>query len=298
MLTPAQEALLAVMMIVIMFGMGSSLTFKDFRMAMRHPQAVLIGFASQYLFMPLIAFTLAKVLGLSTVHTVSLVLMGCVPGGTTSNIFAYFSRSLLSLSIMMTVCSTLAAVIMVPVILSLYTGDVDAQFRVPPENVASLLFVLLIPTLIGMWLRKANANAGAVSELVGGILGLLVIIYLLVTWLPGGMPLLRETGWEIYVAVIGLGLCGFFIGYWFARATGLNRVKARTVSLETGIQNGPLAFLIVAITFSGSLQEEMLMIPVLYSVFIVITSSFVTIYYRGRNIRDELLRDQAKVEPA
>ncbi|MCC5860012.1 MAG: bile acid:sodium symporter [Ectothiorhodospiraceae bacterium] len=298
MLSPTQEALLAIMMVIIMFGMGSSLTFKDFRIAMRHPQAIMIGFASQYLFMPLIAFTLATVLGLNTVQTVGLVLMGCVPGGTTSNIFAYFSRSLLSLSIMMTVCSTLAAVLMVPVILDFYTGDVDAQFRVPPGNVASLLFVLLIPTLIGMWLRRFNANAGAVSELLGGVLGLLVIIYLLVTWLPGGAPLLRETGWETYAAVIGLGLCGFVIGYWFARATGLNRVKARTVSLETGIQNGPLAVLIVVITFSGQLQVEMMAIPVLYSVFIVITSSFVTLYYRRRNRHDELLRDQAKIEPA
>jgi bile acid transporter len=298
MMTPLEEALLGLMMIFIMLGMGSSLTFRDFGTAIRHPQAIGVGFASQYLFMPLIAFVLAKVCNLSPYQTVGLVLMGCVPGGTTSNIFTYFSRGLLGLSIMMTVCSTLAAIVMVPLILGFYTSDIPGEFLIPPKNVVIILFVLLIPTILGMWLRKASANLGALAELLGSVLGLFVIVFLVLTWIPKNTGLLFSTPPSVYVAVIGLGLCGFVIGYGFARAFRLNPVKARTVSLETGIQNGPLAILIVVLSFSGQTQQEMLLVPVLYSLFIVMTSSLVTLYYRARSVHEELARDQAKVEPA
>ncbi|MFC3853814.1 bile acid:sodium symporter family protein [Salinispirillum marinum] len=298
MLSPLEESLLSIMMVIIMFGMGSSLTFKDFRLALRHPQAIGVGFASQYLLMPFIGFALARLLNLSVEQTVGMVLMGCMPGGTTSNIFAYFSKSLLSLSIMMTICSTLAGFILVPLWMEFYTQGIDDAFRIPPDQIARLLFVLLIPTLLGMWLRRKNANIGAVIELTGGILGAVVIIFLVVTWAPRNWRLLVETSWQVYAAVILLGLIGFLFGYLFSRVLKLNPQKARTVSLETGIQNGPLAALIVIMTFSGETQQLILLIPVMYSLFIVLNSTWVTVFYRRWTRREELARDQAKVEPA
>ncbi len=297
MLTPLEETLLAAMMIIIMFGLGSSLTFKDFRIALRHPHAVLVGFASQYMIMPLIAFGMSRVLQLTPEQTVGLVLMGCMPGGTTSNIFAYFSKSLLSLSLMMTVCSTLGAVIMVPILMELLASGDDA-FRIPPGEIASLLFVLLIPTLIGMWLRRKNANVGAVFELAGGLFGLLVIVFLVVTWVPRNAELLATTSPLVYAGVILLGVIGFAFGYGFARTLRLDPRKARTVSLETGIQNGPLGILIVLVAFSGATEQKVLLIPVMYSLFIVFTSTGATLIYRRITRREELARDQAKVEPS
>ncbi len=297
MLSPLEETLLAVMMIVIMYGMGSSLTFKDFRLSLRHPQAVAVGFASQYLLMPLIAFSLSRFLGLTGPQTVGMVLMGCMPGGTTSNIFAYFSKSLLSLSIIMTVCSTLAAVVMVPILMEFYTAGIDDALRIPPSEIISLLFVLLIPTLLGMWMRRKNANVGAVSELIGSVIGVIVILFLVLTWAPRNWQLLMDTPWQVFAAVILLGLVGFTFGYLFSRVLRLAPQKARTVSLETGIQNGPLAALIVTLVFAGELQQQILLIPVLYSLFIVLNSTAVTFLYRHRTRKEELARDQAKIEP-
>ena len=298
MLSPFEESLLSIMMVIIMFGMGASLTFKDFKLSMRHPQAIGIGFLSQYLLMPFIAFALAWLLNLSTEQTVGLVLMGCMPGGTTSNIFAYFSKSLLSLSIMMTICSTLAGFILVPIWMALYTQGIDDAFRIPPDQIARLLFLLLIPTLLGMWLRRKNANVGAIIELMGGLLGAVVILFLVVTWAPRNWRLLMETSWQVYAAVILLGLVGFLFGYLFSRVMKLSPQKARTVSLETGIQNGPLAALIVIMTFAGETQQLILLIPVMYSLFIVLNSTWVTLLYRKITYREEQARDQAKVEPS
>ena len=296
MLTPLEEALLAVMMIFIMLGMGSSLTFKDFRIAFRHPQAILVGFASQYLFMPFIAYSLAQLFGLTGPQTIGLVLMGCMPGGTTSNIFAYFSKSLLSLSIMMTVCSTIGAVFLVPILMEAYTGGLEDNLRIPPAEIAGLLFVLLIPTLLGMWMRKKAPNKGAVTEMIGGLIGVFVIIFLVVPWIPRNWQLLFETGFGVYASVILLGVIGFMFGYTFARILRLDPRKARTVSLETGIQNGPLGALIVLMVFEGQTQQNILLIPVMYSLFIVMTSTLATLYYRRRTTQEELARDQAKVE--
>ena len=298
MLTPVEEALLGIMMVLIMFGLGSSLTFKDFRIALRHPHAVLVGFSSQYMFMPFIAFAMSRVLQLTPEQTVGLILMGCMPGGTTSNIFAYFSKSLLSLSLMMTVCSTLGAVVMVPLLMELYTSAADEALRIPTGEIATLLFVLLIPTLVGMRLRRKNANAGAVAELTGGLFGVGVILFLIVTWVPRNWQLLATTGAGVYAAVLLLGIIGFAFGYGFARTLRLDPRKARTVSLETGIQNGPLGILIVSLVFTGATQQKILLIPVMYSLFIVLTSTAATLFYRRVTRREELARDQAKVEPA
>jgi BASS family bile acid:Na+ symporter len=102
MLTDTETRLLGVMMALIMLGMGASLTFRDFLIALRKPKGVLVGLLCQYGIMPFLGCALALVLGLPPALAVGLILMGCMPGGTTSNIFTYFSKGALALSIMMT----------------------------------------------------------------------------------------------------------------------------------------------------------------------------------------------------
>jgi len=297
MLTPLETQLLGIMMMVIMLGMGASLTFKDFRIAFRKPQGILVGFVSQYGIMPFLGYTLAVLLGFPPALAIGLILMGCMPGGTTSNIFTYFSKGTLALSIMMTVCSTLAAVLMTPLLLEFYSGlkGLPAEFTVPAGNVAQVLVVLIVPTLIGIALRKWSPNAGATIELIGGLLGVFVILFLIVTWVPRNYMLLATTAWTVYFAVIGLGLFGMALGFGLARLLRQDPVRSRTISLETGIQNGPLAVLIVLLTFEGEMQQQVLLVPVLYSLFIVLTSSAVTVWFRRITTREELSRDQAKV---
>ena len=295
MLTELETTLLGVMMIIIMFGMGSSLTFKDFAIAFRKPQAILVGMLCQYGLMPLTAFLLATVFGLHPAYMIGLILMGCMPGGTTSNIFVYFSKGRLSLSILMTVCSTLMAVVMVPVTMALYGGGIEGDWQVPADQVIQLLVVLMVPTLMGMVLRRYNANIGAVVELLGGIFGVGVIIFLLASWVPRNWELMMNTVPSIYVVSIGLGLVGFALGYFLSRGLRLNPIRSRTVSMETGIQNGPLAILIAAMVFTGDDQAHVILIPILYSIFIVLTSTMLMFWYRRITTREELARDNRKI---
>ncbi|MFN9192302.1 MAG: transporter, partial [Pseudomonadota bacterium] len=94
---------------------------------------------------------------------------------------------------------------------------------------------------------------------------------------------------------IGLGLVGMALGFGLARLLREDANRSRTIALETGIQNGPLAVLIVTLTFTGELQQQVLLIPVLYSLFIVLTSTAVTLWFRRLSEREALARDRAKV---
>jgi bile acid transporter len=282
MLSDTETKLLGVMMMVIMLGMGASLTFKDFAIALRKPAGVGIGLVTTYVLTPFVGYALATLLKLPPAYAVGLILMACLPGGTTSNIFNYFSKGVLSLSILMTIVSTLFAVVLVPL-------------AIPPGNVAQVLVVLLVPTVIGMLLRKWNANVGAVIEMIGGALGIVVILFLVVSWIPRNIGLLATTPATVYVGAIGLGLVGFLVGYTFARLVRQDKRRSRTIALETGIQNGPLGVLIVLLTFEGTRQQEVLLIPVLYSLFIVLTSSVVTVWFRRMSQQEEIARDNAKI---
>jgi len=297
MLTELETKMLGAMMMVIMLGMGASLTFRDFLIAFKKPKGVMVGIVCQYGIMPFVGYLLAVLLGLPPALAVGLILMGCMPGGTTSNIFTYFSKGVLALSIMMTSVSTLVAVAAVPALIAFYSNraGVTGEFAIPAANVAQVLVVLLVPTVIGMVLRKVNPNIGATIELIGSLLGIFVILFLVVSWVPRNYQLLVSTPWPVFFAAIGLGLIGMLMGYLLARLLKQDHNRSRTISLETGIQNGPLAVLIVTLTFQGDMQQQVLLIPVLYSLFIVLTSSVITVWFRKIATREALARDNAKV---
>ena len=280
-----EQTILALMIFVIMLGMGASLTPRDFLLALKRPYGLMVGVVSQYGFMPLIGFILALTLPVSEPIKIGILIMSCMPGGTTSNIFTYFSKGNLALSVLMTVTSTVFGVILIPLVLVIYAGALDVD--IPRENIIATLVLLLVPVAIGMILRKANANVGAVTEFMGSLLAVFFIVFLIVSWIPRNWSFLTTTGWATYAASIGIGVIGITIGYLFAKALKLHPRNARTVGLETGIQNGPLAIAIIAFTFSGTEQQAINAVPVLYSLFIVIISTLVTLYFRRANTAAE-----------
>jgi BASS family bile acid:Na+ symporter len=208
--------------------------------------------------------------------------MGCMPGGTTSNIFTYFSKGNLALSVLMTVNSTVFGVLLIPLVLVIYAGALDLQ--IPRENIIATLVLLLVPVAIGMGLRKLNANAGAVTEFLG---------------LAAGRLLHPVPDRVLDAEELGLS-DDDVLGHLFRRdragrvrhlpsATALRTLlklhprNARTIALETGIQNGPLAIAIIAFTFSGSEAQSVMAVPALYSLFIVLTSTMLTLWFRRIN---------------
>jgi bile acid transporter len=295
--TEFEQVLLVALVFIIMFGLGAALTPRDFTSALRRPQGLIIGWLTQFGIMPFLAFLL--IIGLlqqlptdyAAPVAIGALLMGSVPAGTTSNIFTYFSKGNLALSVMMTTNSTLWALVMTPLALLIYGRQfmpTGSELQIPITNIVVTLVILLVPVVVGMFIRRRSANIGAVMELMGGFFGLFFIVFLIATWVPRNWSLLTITPWQVYAVAICLGLFGISIAYTIARAIKLHPMNARTVGLETGIQNGPLAIAIVLLTFSGSPQlGTILLVPALYSLFIVILATFVTLYFRRANLAEE-----------
>jgi BASS family bile acid:Na+ symporter len=215
-----EQALLALMIFVIMLGMGASLTPRDFWLALKRPYGLMIGVVSQYGFMPFLGFLLVSFLTLPEAIAVGVLIMACMPGGTTSNIFTYFSKGNLALSVLMTVTSTVFGVDPDPDLL-VYATALDLE--IPRENIIITLLILLVPVAIGMGLRKLNANVGAVTEFMGSVLALFFIAFIAISWVPRNWQFLLTTTPATYVAAIALGVFGIAIGYGFARACGCTR---------------------------------------------------------------------------
>jgi hypothetical protein len=184
---------------------------------------------------------------------IGLLIVSCMPGGTTSNIFTYFSKGNLALSVLMTVTSTVFGVLLIPIVLLVYASALDLE--IPRENIIATLVILLVPVAIGMGLRKFNANVGAVTEFMGSALALFFIAFIAISWVPRNWQFLL-TPRPPPISPPSCWACSASPSATPSRAIlRLHPRNARTVALETGIQNGPLAIAIIALTFAGEEQQ-------------------------------------------
>jgi BASS family bile acid:Na+ symporter len=292
-----EQTLLRIFILIIMFGLGAGLTPKDFALALRRPWGLFIGWITQFGIMPLTAYVLIVTVLIpfsepTNVMFIALgaLIMGSVPAGTTSNLFTYFSKGNLALSVTMTINSTLWAFIMTPASLYLYSRlvGIDESLSIEFGELAIVIVGLIIPVALGMLLRKFSSNIGAVLELVGSVVGLLFIPFLIAIWVPRNWQLLLTTEWPTYVVAIGLGFIGITVAYLISKLLRLHPMNARTIALETGINNGPLAIaVIVAVYIDSPGLDQILLVPALYSLFIVIISTGVTLVFRRANLAAE-----------
>jgi bile acid transporter len=292
-----EQTLLRIFILIIMFGLGAGLTPKDFGLALRRPWGLIIGWVTQFAVMPFTAYVLIVVFlfPFSTGENIAFIalgalIMGSVPAGTTSNLFTYFSKGNLALSVMMTINSTLWAFIMTPLMLFIYANflNLPDSISIEPLELATVIGGLIVPVALGMLVRRLSANAGSVLELIGGLFGVLFIPFLIAIWVPRNWQLLMVTEWPTYTVAIGLGLVGITVAFWIAKALRLHPANVRTIALETGIQNGPLAIaVIVAVYIDSPGLDQILLVPALYSLFIVLISTAVTFVFRRANLAAE-----------
>jgi len=283
-----EKALLAVLLIVLMTGMGATLDKSQFRGIVRRPKGVLVGLASQFGWMPLVAFGLARALELSPAMAIGLVLVGCTPGGTTSNLFTYYARADLALSISMTVVSTVVAVALMPILLVVYGRALTGtEFSLPLGSIVTTLALVLVPVGIGMVLRARSPQMAARAERAGSVSGVVVLLLLIGTSLANNRSVLSQIPAEGYFAAAALGITGMALGWGVARVLGLGVPMRRAVALETGIQNSPLAFAVVIASFPESEQDTLLWLPMLYALFVLLSASVVTVLWRRSDARTQ-----------
>lgn len=254
------QTLLIIIVFLLMMGLGATVTVADFKQTLKTPKGPIAGLLSQFGVMPLVAYLFAKALGVSNATGLSMVLIGCTPGGSTSNLFSYFARGDVPLSITMTVISNGFALFMMPLLVELYKQDFTTdEIDVPVRDIILGMAIVLVPVSIGLTIKKFSDKWAWRVEKFGSVVGVMFIV-LAMLYVSFDNQHIFDSDWEIWFAAIFVHFCASGCGYGLALVFGLPHRSARTVSLETGIQNTTLTIAIVTLAFPdevGALEPPM-----------------------------------------
>jgi BASS family bile acid:Na+ symporter len=223
---------------VIMLGMGITLSVEDFKRVLKMPRAVAVGLLAQYAIMPFLGWSLAHLLSLPTPLAVGLILVACCPGGTASNVVTYIARANVALSVLMTMCSTFAAVIMTPLLTQWLAGTL-----VPVDGrglFMSTVQVVLLPVLLGITIHHLVPRLVSAVLPVAPLISVLTIALICASIIGQSASELKASGLLLLLAVALLHAGGFALGHVFARFLGYDHIIRRTVSIEVGMQNSGL----------------------------------------------------------
>ena len=234
---------------IVMFGMGMTLKLSDFKVVFTKPKAVITGILSQFIIMPLLAWLLCTIFQLPTELAVGVILVGCCPGGTSSNVMTYLSKGDVALSVGMTACTTVLAPIVTPALVLLLAGQsVDVSYV---SMLMSIVQVVLVPIILGFII---NAIAPKIADVFGKVLPLISVIaisLIIMAVVSANAAKLMTVGALIIVVVMLHNLCGYALGYLAGRALGLSRAQMRTLSIEVGMQNSGLATSLATVHFAA-----------------------------------------------
>lgn len=263
---------------VVMFGMGLTLNLHDFRIVFSRPKDVIIGCLAQFTIMPLLAWTLAWVFRLDEALALGVVLVGCCPGGTASNVITYLAKGDLALSVGMTGVSTLLAPLLTPLLTWALAGKsihVDVA-----SMILSILWVVILPIIVGLlvkWLwpkftEEATDYLPAFSTIAIALIVAIVISANADKLLAGGLI--------IILVVVLHNICGLGLGYLIGHLLGLASQKKRAISIEVGMQNSGLASSLAATHFAA---YPLATIPgAIFSVWHNLSGAAVAYMYRRR----------------
>ncbi len=234
---------------VVMFGMGLTLNLQDFKIVFSRPKDVMIGCLAQFTVMPLLAWGLARAFQLDEALALGVVLVGCCPGGTASNVITYLAKGDLALSVGMTGVSTLLAPFMTPFLTWALAGksvNVDVV-----GMLLSILWVVILPIVVGLvvkWIwpkftEQATDYLPAFSSVA--------IAFIVSIVIAANANKLMAGGLMIVMVVILHNLCGLSLGYLIGQLLGLSDAKRRAISIEVGMQNSGLASSLATIHFAA-----------------------------------------------
>ncbi len=264
---------------LIMFGMGMTLTPADFATVARRPLPVGLGILAQFAIMPLLGLAIAAALALPPELAAGVILVGCVPGGTASNVITYLAKADTALSVAMTTCSTLLAPLLTPLLAWWLAGaylPVDG-----PAMGRSIVQIVLVPVVAGLLARVAFARlVGRVMPVLPWV-SVLTISLVVAIVVAGSADRVASAGLLVFVAVVLHNGCGYALGYGLAALARQPERVRRTVAIEVGMQNSGLAAGLAAAAFSPAAALP----GAMFSIWHNVSGSLLASVFRWRDAR-------------
>lgn len=248
------QVFLPLILAVIMFGMGLTLTKADFARLWQTPKPIFVGLLGQILLLPALAFAIAILFNLSEELAIGLMILAACPGGTTSNVISHLARANLALSVSLTAVTTVICVFTTPWIIQFAIqqfSSAEAQSFSLLNTSLGLMVLTLAPVLAGIWFRSRWERKALSIEGIFRKISLLFMIALIVAIVIQEREMLMSSFDKVFWATLILNLSAIAIGILLARLTGLALREQVTLGIEVGVQNASMAILI-AITFLSS----------------------------------------------
>ncbi|MEK3888695.1 bile acid:sodium symporter family protein [Bacillus sp. FSL K6-3431] len=239
---------ISILLGIIMFGMGMTLSLDDFKEVFKHPKKVAIGVVAQFTIMPLIAFGLAIAFKLPPEVAAGVILVGCCPGGTSSNVMTFLAKGNIALSVAITSVTTLLAPFVTPALILLLASKwlpVSAG-----DMFISIVKIVLIPIILGLFIKMLFRKQVEQSVKALPLVSVVAIVAIVAAVVSGNQQKIAETGLLILLVVILHNSLGYLLGYFFARLLKLDYADQKAVSIEVGMQNSGLGASLAAAHFS------------------------------------------------
>lgn len=234
---------------IVMLGMGMTLRLQDLRILASRPRLILAGMLAQYTAMPLLAWLLCRAFNLDEALAIGVILVGCCPGGTASNVVTYLARGDVALSIGTTAASTLLAPLATPLLVWMLAGKA-VNVNVP-AMLLSILCVVILPIATGLILKRLFPKATEKATACLPTLSTLAIAAIVAIVVAANAQKLATCGAQIAMAVILHNTGGYLLGYLAARTIRCNRAQSKALSIEVGMQNSGLATSLATLHFAA-----------------------------------------------
>ena len=270
---------LPIALALIMGSLGLSLTVEDFKRVFTAPRGIVIGLANLFFVSPLLAFAVAELYGLDALFAVGLVLLGASPGGATANLMTHLARGDTALSISMTALSSIAAVITVPVYLSLAISHFDAGVGddVGMLGISARVFLItVVPVAIGMWIRARREVWAIAKEPVAKRIALVAFVIVVIGAVAEEWGTVTEHFTELAIAALTLNVLAMTVSFTISRLARLDNAQATAVAMELGVHNGTLAIAVAVL-----IHDDLAIPAAIYSAFMFLTAgAFARLMYQ------------------
>lgn len=235
---------------IIMFGMGMSMTVDDFKGVLQSPKAVGIGVAAQFVVMPGLAYGLCQLFQLPPEIAIGVILVGCCPGGTASNVITYMAKGNTALSVACTSVSTILAPVLTPAIFYLLASqwiEINAL-----SMLGSILQVVLFPIVLGLIVRSLFKQKVDAYIQVMPLISVFAIVAIVAAIIAGSKVQILQSGLLILGVVALHNGLGYLLGFWASRFFKLPYADSKAIAIEVGMQNSGLGVALAAVHFAAS----------------------------------------------
>lgn len=271
------KGLIVPLLMLIMFGMGTSMSVGDFARVAKMPKGVFVGLVLQFSIMPIVGFALATMSGLPPEIAAGIILVGCSPSGLASNVMAYISGANLALSLTLTAVSTLLAPFITPFYMSWLAGEF-----VPIDATAMFLSIskiVILPIVAGLAFNHFLHGKFPIVDKMMPKVSMLGIALIITIITAAGRDSLLAIGGILIVVVLVHNLLGYLLGYTSAKLIGMDEASSRTIAFEVGMQNSGLAS---GIAVEMGKVATMGLAPAVFGPAMNITGSSLAAYWRGK----------------